>query len=355
MGFQATENSISFWNRVERSEWVSRTRFVIDRGANWSVEMLDYGQSETRHIAVAELRTQLSFPMFDEILVNTRSHTQLAASMADGDEGLKPIAHYQRQGKQYDHLGIDRAFAPRSLAREPRIRELTIDQEGIERITTWQHEEWQGERESSESPFVWRFERNRAVAAGVKLLLRDLENTFPDTRIRVVIPPRADAVQRVRNGLDSLPMPGGGVYGQEYYRHLRSSLNYMPVVGGGMAMIDLSDLQVEPVFLGVRFMPPIGPLQLYLRECLADMRGNHSSNFHGPRSFFYEAQETLRTTDSVAARRNRERIICELLAHSADINEIILYEAADWVYKFPLDDADLCGHGFLDRCPPGEQ
>ena len=41
-------------------------------------------------------------------------------------------------------------------------------------------------------------------------------------------------------------------------------------------------------------------------------------------------------------------MICHLLAHRKDIGEVILYEAADWLYFLPLSDPDLCGHGFLD-------
>ena len=43
-------------------------------------------------------------------------------------------------------------------------------------------------------------------------------------------------------------------------------------------------------------------------------------------------------------------MICHLLAQQKEIGEVILYEAADWLYFLPLADTDLCGHGFLDRC-----
>ena len=39
-----------------------------------------------------------------------------------------------------------------------------------------------------------------------------------------------------------------------------------------------------------------------------------------------------------------------LLSQRQEIDEVILYEAADWLYFLPLADADLCGHGFIDRC-----
>ena len=83
---------------------------------------------------------------------------------------------------------------------------------------------------------------------------------------------------------------------------------------------------------------------------------NRGSSFQGPRSYFYEAQFTLRAKDRAAARREREEVICHLLAQKQDINEVILYEAADWTYYLPLSDPEICGHGFLDRCPkPAEQ
>jgi hypothetical protein len=78
------------------------------------------------------------------------------------------------------------------------------------------------------------------------------------------------------------------------------------------------------------------------------MAGNHGSSFRGPRSFFYEGHETLRTTDPGAGRRGREEIIRHLLSQRGEINEVILYESATWL-SLPLSDPDLCGHGFLDK------
>jgi len=131
---------------------------------------------------------------------------------------------------------------------------------------------------------------------------------------------------------------------------MQSSLNYIPNVGEGMAMVDLTGLSTEPVFLGIRFAPDKGPLDLYLREWFADLSGNRGSTFRGPRSLFYEAQETLRGANSKQLRPRREQIICDLLSHEKEIGEVILYEAADWAYSFPLIDPDHCGHGYLDRC-----
>ena len=118
-------------------------------------------------------------------------------------------------------------------------------------------------------------------------------------------------------------------------------------------MVDLSGLSVEPVFLGIRFAPAAGPLDLYLRECFRDLAGNRGSKHRGPRSFFYEAQETLRVKDRKAFRKKREQIIRRLLANRKEIREVILYEAADWTYFLPLSDPSHCGHSFLDRCQKG--
>lgn len=97
-------------------------------------------------------------------------------------------------------------------------------------------------------------------------------------------------------------------------------------------------------------MPDRKPFELYVRECQADLSANRGSDFRGPRSYFFEAQNSLRATDLAAARRDRETMICHLLAQRNEIGEVILYEAADWLYFLPLADPDLCGHGFLDRC-----
>ncbi len=83
---------------------------------------------------------------------------------------------------------------------------------------------------------------------------------------------------------------------------------------------------------------------------LPDMADNRGSSFRGPRSFFYEAQETMRAADRKKMRKRREQIICTLLSHRNEIKEVLLYEAADWTYFLPLSDPDHCGHGYLDRC-----
>ena len=65
--------------------------------------------------------------------------------------------------------------------------------------------------------------------------------------------------------------------------------------------------------------------------------------------------EDERTRNEAAAwlfahPREREEMICHLLSRREEIDEVILYEAADWLYFMPLSDPDLCGHGFVDRC-----
>ena len=65
----------------------------------------------------------------------------------------------------------------------------------------------------------------------------------------------------------------------------------------------------------------------------------------GPRSVFYEAQETMRASDRAATRRRREEIIKQLLARRDEVGEVILYESADWLYFLPRSDV----HGYLDN------
>ncbi|MEQ1858501.1 MAG: hypothetical protein ABMA13_01045 [Chthoniobacteraceae bacterium] len=317
-------------------------QLVIDLGDPWSVEMVDFNQPAARRYVVDELRSILSHPPFDEIFINTRSHTSLAATLADGRDGVKPLDHYRAAKQPYVHLGLDRAYAPRDQLR---------DIADVERITTWQPGEWDGTCQSPDSPFVWRYARNRGVADGVRKLLEDLEKAFPKTRIRAVIPERSVAVANVQAALDQMPKPGGGVYGRDYYRHIWASINHIPAIGEGMAMLDLRGLRVEPVFGGIRYLPDRGPFDLFVREVIADMADNHGSSFRGPRSFFYEGHETLRATDAAAAREGREEFIRHLLDQRGEINEVILYEAASWV-GLPLNDPDLSGHRFLDR--PGK-
>ena len=75
-----------------------------------------------------------------------------------------------------------------------------------------------------------------------------------------------------------------------------------------------------------------------------DQSDNHGSQFRGAKSFFYEAQYTLRFPDKEAASTRREQIIRGLLTQP-DIDEVILYEAVNWLYSLPLHDP----HQYLDQ------
>lgn len=346
--FFATEAAINRAHTGPLRRSLKEEQLVIDLGDLWSVEMVDFNQPAARRYAVAELRSILRREPFDEIFINTRSHTSLAATLADGRDGVKSLPHYSTAKMPYVHLGIDRAYAPRGAVSDPRLRKLAADRRDVEQITTWQPGEWDDTCQSPDSPFAWRFSRNRGVADGIRALLEDLEQAFPKTRIRVVIPERAQAVANVKAALVQMQKPEGGVYGREYYRHLWASINHIPAIGEGMTMLDLTGLRVAPVFGGIRFLPDRGPFELFVRETIVDMRGNLGSSFHGPHSYFYEGHETLRAADPVMARRGREERIRHLLRQHGEINEVILYEAAAWL-RLPLNDPELCGHGFLDQ------
>lgn len=328
---------------------------VIDRGDPWSVELLDFQQPAARRMASTQLKSlfAMSPPRggYDEIFLSTRSHVDLAPTIADGEDGQKPLAHYYRTKRQYlHHLGLDKAYAPQSLAEAPRVRAAARTPESVERLTTWQDGEWRGSCQSPDSPFVWRQTRNAAVGDGVTQLLRDLERDFPGVRIRAIVPPRESAIDRIHKALDAMPAPGGGTYGRDYYRRLWCSNNHSPATGEGMAMVDLRGTRIEPVFLGSGAYPTDrAPFEMFVREQIADLADNRGSTYRKPRSYFYEGQFTLRTADPADGRKQREAIIRHLLSHKDDIGEVLLYEAADWLYFLPLSDPDLCGHGFLDR------
>ena len=337
--FQAIESSIDYFRKQKRTSWqLGEGILVIDQGAPWTVEMLDFNQPATRKLAVNELKTILKHEAFDEIFINTRSHTQLSGSTGDGVDGIQTMAHYRVGGKNYFHYGIDRAFGPIAMASNQQIQDLPVEQ-----ITTWQRGEWQGPCQAAASPFAWRYQRNRAVASGIRSLLTELQKQFPQTRIRAVIPQSEAVIRGTETALATMPKPDKGVYGQGYFRHIWGSLNYIPSIGEGMAMVDLRGLSVEPVFLGVRYAPDPGPLKDFVDRYVADLDANRGSSYRGPKSFFYEAQETLRAADKKAKGIRREAIIRGLLKRP-QINEILLYEAADWTYYLPLS-----GHNYLDQ------
>jgi len=348
--FQAIENSVDFFRRTGERTWrLGEGTLVIDMGADWSVEMVDFNRTAAREYVVRQLRTILAHDAYDEIFVNTRSHTQLSGSTVDGIDGIRPMAHYRLHGKNYHHYGIDRAYAPISLAADPDLRSLADDTQSVERITTWQRGEWQGSCQSPDSDYAWRYQRNRAVAEGIRALLRDLECEFPGVRIRAVVPQSESVIEAVQAQLATMHKPDGSVFGSEYYRHIWGSLNYIPAIGEGMAMVDLSDLSVEPAFLGIRYLPDQGPLELFVSRYIEDLANNRGSRFRGPRSFVYEAQQTLRAADRNDARKRREEIIRYLLSRKDDVGEVLLYEAADWTYYLPLSDPDVHGRSVPRR------
>jgi hypothetical protein len=349
--FQASEASQRAVAKGPERLTLAGRQLVIDLGAPTCVEMLDFNQPLARQNAVKEIATVLALPGFEGVFVNTRSHTDLALSMAFGSRGQLPAGQYWgNDWPMLNHLGLDKAYLPRSAGSLQLIRDLLGQPDGVERITTWQPGEWVGPCQTPQGP-PWRYARNRGTADGVRLLLEDLQRAFPKRRIQVVLPVSETAVRRIGDALETLQQPDGKPYGRDFYNRLWAGNNHIPAIGEGMAMVDLHGLAVEPAFLGsggsLNGMPPF---ELFVRECIADLADQRGSSFRGPRSYFFEAQTTLRANDTDAARRAREEMICHLLAQRQDIGEVILYEAADWLYFFPLADADLCGHGFVDRC-----
>jgi hypothetical protein len=349
--FQATDASRKHFLAGPLLTSLSEKQLVVSLGPRYSVEMMDFTQQAARSVAVRQLRTVMQLPAFDEIIINTRSHTQLAGYLGDDGESVRPLAESYREGaRNVWQIGLDKAYAPRSAAELEMIKELIADRSTVEQITTVQPGTWRAVTCQSPEVSPWRFARNRLVADGVRQLLLDLRREFPDTRIQAVIPPTAETIDRVQAALDELRSANGEPFGRDYYRRLWCSNNHIPTIGEGMAMVDLSGTNVEPVFLGTGgYTQEEGTLKAYVDECTRDLANNRNSSFRGPRSYFFEAQGSLRATDQQAARRNREAVICELLRREQDISEVILYEAADWTYFLPLSDPDLSGHGFLDR------
>ncbi len=274
--------------------------------------------------------------------------------MGDGPRGIQSAGSYWHSGPgMHHHLGLDKAYAPRSASSMKYLQDLAAGPEGIDKIANWQTGEWEGPCQTADgSPF--RYARNRGTAEGIRLLLQDLERTFPGRRIRAVIPQSEETVRRIYTALDSLEQPTGGPYGRAYYNRLWTSNNHIPGVGEGMAMVDLTGLRIEPTYLGSGgYIEDGPPFKLHVGESILGLADNLGSTYRGPHSYFFEAQFSLRHTDPekhADARATRERMICHLLGHTADINEVILYEAADWLYFMNLNDPDLVGYKFLERC-----
>ena len=96
----------------------------------------------------------------------------------------------------HQHLGLDKAYTPRSASSLKLLQDLAASPGGIDKIATWQAGEWEGPCQTPNgSPF--RYARNRGTAEGIRLLLQDLERTFPDRRIRAVIPQSEETVRRI--------------------------------------------------------------------------------------------------------------------------------------------------------------
>lgn len=325
--FDATEASRMLLKNGPKRLPLRGHQLVIDLGSPWSVEMFDLNRPAMRANAVKELASILALPAFDELFINTRSHTRLAS---------------------YTEL----AYAPLAAADDPKLRAWAANEQLVDRITVGQPKEWEGRCQTEDCPFRWRYMRNREIANGVRRLLEDLAQTFPGIRTRILIPQQEEAVFAVRNQLETTLRSDGTPYGRDYLP-IWSTINSIRVHCEGMAVVDLEGLSTEPVFFGFRNLHEPSLVQLYLHHSFEDLADNRGSSFHGPRSFFYEAQETLRGDlgkEPETARR-REEIICNLLSHSDEINEVILYEAADWLYNVPISDQDRCSHTYLDHCP----
>ena len=343
--FQAIEASIDYFRQKKLTEFKLATgTLVIDLLPSHSMEMIDFNQASARDFVIREMKTIMRYDAFDELFINTRSHTQLGGSTGDGVDGVRPMAHYRLNGKNYYHYGRDRAYAPLSSSTTKAIQNSEA-----ELITQFQSGEWMKPCQKEDSPYIWRYQRNKAIANGVEKLLRQFEAEFPDTRIRAVIPESEDVTNESDKEITSMPKPDGGVYGN-YFRHVRGSLNHIPSIGEGMAMVDLSGLSIEPVFLGIRYAPDDGPLNAFVDRYIEFLDGNLGAGYSGPKSFFYEAQETLRAkgTERERTRMRREKIIRDLLARD-EIDEIILYESADWIFNVPISDRHAYGYGFLDE------
>jgi len=356
--FYATEYSVEYLRSGPERQKLLNKALVIDYGLPWSYEMMDFNSPVMRQCAVAELKTILSYPAFDEIFINTRSHTQLPGYLGDGEEGIKPGSYYRDKKQKYIHLGIDHAYGPIAAADEPRLKSLVADKQAIEQITMSQPGEWKDTCQSPDSPYRWRYTRNQEVAKGVRKLLEDLQEAFPGVRTRVVISERDVAFQNSRDIIDKYSniedeeqsvAKYGQLHGLDWYHNLWRRTDHIVAFCEGMALLDLTGLAAEPVFLGIRDLPEQECFAKFVDECIKDMADNHGSSYRGPHSFFLEANQTITREPVEANRRRREQIICHLLSHEKDIKEVVLYESQAWIYAMDISDPDYYGHGFLDR------
>ena len=61
----------------------------------------------------------LELPAFDEIFINTRSHTQLPGSLGDGELGIRPMLDNRKAGANYRHLPIHAPHAYLEASKGP--------------------------------------------------------------------------------------------------------------------------------------------------------------------------------------------------------------------------------------------
>ena len=333
---------------------------VIDRGERYTPEILDFNLGRTRELVVRELASVLRHPAFSEIYINTRSHTQLAGSLTDGPNGIRPKANHDYRGRHGEwvhgwenrrqHLGIDLGYAPRHAARDNRLRALASSSSTVERITTWQSGEFQTNCQSEGCPSRWRTLRNRGVASGIRLLLEDLAGAFPDKKLRVVLPERQGVRKVLAQGLRKDPT--GGI------PYTADRNNWVPHIGEGMADLDLVGLNIEPVLLGTGPFVDAKDLERYLDQALKERsplpaaigvmyEGQWTLRPHTERARLFVGEESSRDPDQISRglRRAREERICRMLARP-ELRHVILYEARDWVYFLPDSDP----FSFVDRC-----
>ncbi|HEY9487200.1 MAG TPA: hypothetical protein VIQ51_02645, partial [Chryseosolibacter sp.] len=236
--FHATERGYNHLYKSGDARTTLKGRFlVIDLGAPYSVEMLDLNQPAMRQNVIKEMKTMLDLPAFDELFVNTRSHVSLSAYQGDGKEGIKPLVYYRQNNLRAQQLGIDRAYAPLTVANDSILKKWAADPKLVERITTWQHGEWDGYCQQEDSPYRWRYARNKAVSKGVRLLLEDFEVAFPNVRTRIVIPMRESSAKRVDDRIKALIQSDSTHYGSNYNGGVWSTINYIRSIGEGMAML----------------------------------------------------------------------------------------------------------------------
>lgn len=327
--FFATETALRLAYKAGATKELRDAVLVVNRGELYSGEMVDYNLTDARLNALREISAVLKYPAFKSIYINTRSHTQLAADSRDGADGVQPAAYYDPPRRSTAYLGLDLAYAPQSVATDVALRQSSVAD-----LANFRTGEWSGYCQTDECRYQWRAARGRAVASGVRQLILDLEKRFPRVPIQVVLPERESvattmaAFQRTLSG--QLVSYSSGRY------------NYIQNIGEGMTRLDLSGTSAAPVLLGVgAFVSPV-VIKKYLDTELEDMKSNAGSSFRGARGIMFEGQYGLKDETGRVAR---EQAMCAMLGRSGQIGEVVLYEAADWIYRLPWE-----GFDFLDRC-----